>query len=119
MAHNSPKATSKRRGVGAEEIGTADFDTLAQQLHGTDAAGLSIEPVLEHFQQLPVTETSETWQTSKRGGNGGNGQRKLWAAVAEQDGEADLYVVRPDSQQNTLHRGFGEVKVSNKCFKCN
>ncbi|CAL1146209.1 unnamed protein product [Cladocopium goreaui] len=68
------------------EIGTADFDTLAQQLHGTDPVGLSIEPVEEHFQQLPVKETSETKI----------GQRKLWAAVAEQDGEADLYVVRPE-----------------------
>ena len=97
--------TPKRRESGSEEIGTADFDTLAQQLHGTDAVGLSIEPVEEHFQQLPVKETSETKI----------GQRKLWAAVAEQDGEAGLYVVRPDSQQNTLHGCLAGVKVCSKC----
>ena len=64
---------------------------MAQQLHGTDAVGLSIEPVEEHFQRLPVETVKETSTPS-------SGQRKLWAAVAEQDGEADLYVVRADSQ---------------------
>ena len=43
--------------------------------------GLSVEPVEEHFHQLPVKE----------------GQAKLRAAVAEEDGEAELYVVKPDS----------------------
>ena len=55
---------------------------MAQQLQGTDARGLSVEPVEEHFQRLPVKD----------------GHRfTLRAAVAE-DGEAELYVVRPDSQ---------------------
>jgi len=40
-----------------------------------------VEPVEEHFHQLPVKE----------------GQAKLRAAVAEEDGEAELYVVKPDS----------------------
>ncbi|CAK9092374.1 unnamed protein product [Durusdinium trenchii] len=64
------------------EIGTADFDTLAQQLHGTEGvAGLSVEPVEEHFQRLP--ERPPLLQ-------------KLRAAVAEADGEAELYVVRQE-----------------------
>lgn len=38
----------------AEEIGTADFDTLAQQLHGTEGvAGLSVEPVEVGIQWVP------------------------------------------------------------------
>ena len=40
-----------------------------------------MEPVEEHFHQLPVKQ----------------GQAKLRAAVAEEDGEAELYVVKPDS----------------------
>ena len=52
--------------------------------------GLSVEPVEEHFHQLPVKE----------------GQTKLQAAVAEEDGEAELYVVKPDSWSSTSTLGI-------------
>jgi len=62
------------------EIGTADFDTLAQMLAMTDAVGLSVEPVKEHLDRLPS----------------GGGRSKVNAALAETDGWAELYVVRPE-----------------------
>ncbi|CAE8607671.1 unnamed protein product, partial [Polarella glacialis] len=63
------------------EIGTADFDTIAQQLANTHAVGLSVEPVEEHLRRLP---------------SGPGYQQKVQAAVSEEDGWADLYVVRPE-----------------------
>ncbi|CAJ1372308.1 unnamed protein product [Effrenium voratum] len=62
------------------EIGTADFDTLAQQLQTTEAKGLSVEPVEEHFLRLP--SAASRW--------------KLQAAIAEEDGEAELWKVRSE-----------------------
>eukprot|EP00927_Polykrikos_kofoidii_P033998 TRINITY_DN28840_c1_g2_i1.p1 TRINITY_DN28840_c1_g2~~TRINITY_DN28840_c1_g2_i1.p1 ORF type:complete len:744 (-),score=88.35 TRINITY_DN28840_c1_g2_i1:51-2000(-) len=63
------------------EIGTADFDTLAQQLVGTEATGLSVEPVRAHLDALP---------------SDGRLRKKVHAAITERDGWADLFTVRPE-----------------------
>jgi len=62
------------------EIGTADFDTLAQQVANTDATGLSVEPIAEHLERLPSSRY----------------RRKVCAAVTEEDGWANLFTVRPE-----------------------
>eukprot|EP00439_Symbiodinium_sp_Y106_P057486 s2217_g8.t1 len=90
-----PLAVLRGRGEAFDyvEIGTADFDTLAQRLQDVDVRGLSVEPVEEHLQRLPDRPKKE----------------KVAAAIAEDgrvlelaprplqvDGWADLYVVRPE-----------------------
>lgn len=60
------------------EIGTADFDTLAQALHYTNAEGISVEPVGEHLERLPDSPL----------------RKKVQAAVTGEDGWADLFVVK-------------------------
>lgn len=68
------------------EIGTADFDTLAQQLSTADGiTGISVEPVLSHLNRLPRAE----------------GQHKVHAAISDADGMADLYVVRSEYMEPT------------------
>ncbi|OLQ12033.1 hypothetical protein AK812_SmicGene4140 [Symbiodinium microadriaticum] len=77
-----PLAVLRGRGEAYDyvEIGTADFDTLAQRLQDVDVRGLSVEPVEEHLRRLPDRPKKE----------------KVAAAIAEVDGWADLYVVRPE-----------------------
>eukprot|EP00929_Paragymnodinium_shiwhaense_P096506 TRINITY_DN58112_c0_g1_i1.p1 TRINITY_DN58112_c0_g1~~TRINITY_DN58112_c0_g1_i1.p1 ORF type:complete len:171 (-),score=24.91 TRINITY_DN58112_c0_g1_i1:75-587(-) len=72
---------SEARHLDFIEIGTADFDTLAQLLVDTDAVGISVEPVKSHLDALP---------------DGGPARRKVHAAITEEDGWADLFTVRQE-----------------------
>ena len=67
------------------EVGTADYNTLAQQhVGGGFRVGISVEPSSELLHHLPrPTDVRST-------------HHRLQAALSDSDGFADLYSVRPD-----------------------